>query len=126
MKRKKRKIAPKRACGCGKRQSLVIGLCNDLWLVVQMTMRVGSWPCRATATLVHSQLRKHPSFRFKHAHAVLCMSMGFALLGITFMVENAFHHAAWSMTVETMRAAGVCPIWETIAAMMKIGSEFEA
>jgi hypothetical protein len=44
--------------------------------------------------------------------------MGMAILGVSFVISDLYHHTLWSMVVETVRAAGVCPIWEVVALVV--------
>lgn len=108
------------------RHSAVLGLLSDLAFLVKLLIATISWPVKALAGLIHSELRKHPQFQYKHMHSALCIIIGLGVLTLSFWLETVSHHPVSQVSVETLRAAGVCPIWETIAAVLKIGAEFEA
>jgi hypothetical protein len=114
MKRKIRKAV--RVAKCNHRHSFVLGVASDLWLALTLVVALLAWPVKATARGLHAMVKHHPAMRSERAHTVLCVSLGMALLVVSFTVENLFHHPAWSACVETSRAMGVCPIWETVAA----------
>ena len=128
MKRKAKQVRNKlKACReCRFNQhSLVLGLIHDVLVLIRGIIAIVAWPCRAGATAIHAELRKHPAFRFKHAHSVICITMGLGVLALSFVVEHCVKHPASGIAVETLRAAGVCPVWETISAAFKLGADFE-
>jgi hypothetical protein len=112
----------KKACRAY-RPSLVLGLLFDLWAVVNTAARMGAWPVRMVAHWIHRELRKHPAFRFRHSHVVLCMAIGFCLVLTSFALEGLFKHVLWNCTLETMRATGVCPIWDAVSGISKVYAE---
>lgn len=113
-KRARKKIAFK--------HSFVLGVMSDGWTLLRWLFALIAWPVRTLATAIHRQIA--PRWRFKHSHAVTCIALGVLVLGVSFTIENLFHHPAWGIPVETMRAAGVCPIWESLSAMMKLSEDF--
>jgi len=127
---KRKKVSRKGAQKCAdcryNKHSLVLGLLDDLWVVLRTLIKLLAWPCKALAGMIHAEMKKYPALRFRHSHAVLCVFFGLAVLALSFAVEAYFVHPAWKVPVETMRAAGVCPIWESLAALMRLGEDFGA
>jgi hypothetical protein len=128
MKRKKQhRKSPLKICADCRfnKHSLVLGLIGDLVTLIKGLVSLIAWPVRTLSKVVRRQY-KHTAFgRWKHAHSVLCVAFGLALLGLTFTIEALSKHPAWSATIETMRAAGVCPVWETLSRALKFGADFE-
>jgi hypothetical protein len=117
MKRKIRKA--KRCARCqNRKQSLVAGLINDVWFVIRGIIKLVSWPVHAFSHLLARECKKHPELKVLHNHAFVSVLTGFMLLLIAFSLEHAFKHVFWTCSIETMKAAGVCPIWETISAKL--------
>lgn len=104
------------------KHSFVLGVLSDGWTLLRWLCALIAWPIRTLATAIHRQIAPH--WRFKHSHALTCIALGVLVLGVSFAIENLFRHPAWGIPVETMRAAGVCPIWESLSAMMKLSEDF--
>jgi hypothetical protein len=126
MKRIRKKVAKRKAARKVQRHSAVLGLLSDLFFVLRLLIGIISWPVKSMAHVIHSSLRQHPQLRYKHMHSVVCIIIGLGVLTLSFWLETLSHHPLASVSVETLRAAGVCPIWESLAAIMKLSSEFEA
>jgi hypothetical protein len=137
----KRKIVRRRARHVRKttrRHSLVLGLVHDLsfvlgliitavFTVLTFAVKIIGYPVRkfahGMARVIKTQVRVHPQLHFLETHTFWSVSAGMVLLVVSFAAENLSHHFLWGCTVETARAAGVCPIWETIASLTKISEE---
>lgn len=98
------------------RPSVVLGFIYDVLFVIHHMVIIIGWPIRAAAHALRKIFRRYPSLRFLHSHEVLSVVLGLSTLALAFALENLSHHYLWSATIETMRAAGVCPVWELIAA----------
>ena len=105
------------------RPSFILGIMFDLWALVCLVVKIGAWPVRTLSHTIHRELRKYPMLRFRHAHVALCMAIGFLLVLASFALQNLFHHVMWDCTLETVRAAGVCPIWDAVSGISKVYSE---
>ena len=123
MKRKAKRQC--KSCKFSRRQSLILGLFSDLWVTCKVLVAIVAWPVRTAAHAIHAETRKHPALRYKHMHSVLCILLGLCVLSLSFWVEHMFKHPASGIAVETLRAAGVCPVWETLSRAMQFGSDFE-
>jgi hypothetical protein len=126
--RMKRKLKPrKKVQNRFTKHSLVLGLLSDLHTLIKLVMAIISWPVKTIAHGVHTVLKPHlRHIKHNHAHAAICVALGVTVLGVSFVAEHMFQHVAWNVTIETMRAAGVCPIWETLATLLNIGKDLEA
>jgi ABC-type dipeptide/oligopeptide/nickel transport system permease component len=118
-----RKSARCAACKFARRPSFVLGVLADLWFALCAIAKVGAFPVRTIAHAIHRLMRKHPALRFKHAHVALCVLIGFTLVLVSFVLEKAFNHVLWTCTLETLRAAGVCPIWDAVSGISKVYEE---
>lgn len=120
------------------RHSLVLGLVHDVTFVLGLIIRgvfkllsvlvtVLGWPIRkfshVAARTIKTQVKVHPQLHFLETHTFWSVGAGSVLLILSFAAENLSHHFLWGCTLETARAAGVCPIWETIASLSKISEE---
>lgn len=120
------------------RHSLVLGLVHDISFVLGFVVRgffkllsvlvtVLGWPIRKFAHFavrtIKTQVKVHPQLHFLETHTFWSVGAGSVLLIVSFAAENLVHHFLWQCTLETARAAGVCPIWETIASLTKISEE---
>jgi len=123
MKRTKRKVVSRRRNN-KRAHSLVLGVVHDILWIVKIVCSVISWPVKQVANIIKKQLHRNRTLRkFRYTHEVVCIGLGLAILGVAFALESLSSHPLWGMSIETMRAAGVCPIWETLAAVMKIGED---
>ena len=120
MKRKRRNARPVNSV---QNNSVVLGLLHDIWVLLRLIVSLLSWPAKTLARAIHNSVKHHPALRSKHTHTMLCVGIGLATLLVSFVIEHYSSHPVWSASVETMRAAGVCPIWESLAAAMSIGSK---
>ena len=128
--KRKTKVKSERFKICSKcrfnQQSLILGLIHDLFMLIKVIFSIISWPVHTLSRVVQDQVKKVPQLHVSHVRAIICILIGLAVIGVTYLAEHLFDHSkVWLMSIETARAAGVCPIWETIAATLKIGAEFE-
>ena len=128
MKRKK-KIArtPIKVCaGCRfNRHSAVLGLVSDLLTFAKLLIKILAWPCNALAKSIHYVMqlsfKRYPALHSQNVHTILCMAIGAAMLTVAFLLENRYNHPLWHATVETAKAGGVCPFYENLVPLLKIG-----
>lgn len=121
-----------------KRNSLVgfvfTGLFNDLGrvlkvifkvigLVFHAIIKIVGWPVHAISHLIHREVKQYPHLAFLQNRRVISVALGLVLLAVSFAVEHISQHFLWGCSIETMRAAGVCPVWEAIAGTIRAGSE---
>lgn len=129
----KRKIrGARRARSFNAKQSfclfVITGLLHDILWIINSVIHVIAWPIHALAAMLAREAKRYPSLRLihKHAHAYFAVFIGLAVVILSFLGEGMFHHAVWSASLETARAAGVCPIWDLISGFAHVGADFEA
>ena len=117
------KRKPVRRVKKARRHSAILGLLSDLALLFATLYAVISWPVRhgshAAMRFLRRTLRRHPALRTHQAHHAVSIACGVALLTVSFVIGELYHHPLWSVCTETMKAAGVCPIWEAIAGLVR-------
>lgn len=105
----------------------VIGLVTALLNVLGFAIKIVGWPvmrfCSAFHRYLNREMKVHPQLRFLTSHAFVCVVCGLIILTITFLLEHLSTHTLWGVAIETGRAAGVCPLWETISARLVRASE---
>lgn len=105
----------------------VIGLITALLNVLGFTLKIVGWPvlrlCSAVHRWLNREMKVHAQLRFLTSHATVCVVCGLVILAITFALEHLFSHPMWGVAIETGRAAGVCPLWETISARLVRAAE---
>jgi hypothetical protein len=124
----KRKIAKRKVVKSTQSKSLirfvVVGLVHDLLSAFKALIKVFSWPINSLSHVIHVEAKKHPSLKVLHSRAFISFCMGFTVLAISFSVEHLFKHVLWDCSIETMRAAGVCPIWDIVSNLTQtVGKE---
>jgi hypothetical protein len=97
---------------------VLLGLFHDILRAVSLATKTIAWPVHTFSHWVAKESRRHPGLKVLHSHSFVCVSMGFVLLAVSFAIEHFSEHFLWSCSIETMRAAGVCPIWEVIAVRL--------
>lgn len=110
----KKRVRARRAQKSIQRHSLVLGLIGDALVLISIITRIIGWPVHAFATIVNKLCRHYPELRVLHNHLFVSVISGAIVVVTSFLVADWFHHAVWSATIETARAAGVCPIWAVI------------
>jgi hypothetical protein len=110
----KKRVIARRAQKSIQRHSLVLGLLSDILFTVGLVMKIVNWPVHTFARWVNRESRHYPELRILQSHLFVSVTSGALVLVGSFFVADWFHHAVWSATIETARAAGVCPIWALI------------
>jgi hypothetical protein len=120
--KKARKIAPLKA-----RESLVgfmfTGLMHDIFWCFNVIAYVVGWPLRMVTLYLHREAKRYPELNILHNHNVIAISLGVVVLTLSFMLEHYSRSPVWQSTVELARASGVCPIWECISGLVKLGED---
>lgn len=97
------------------RHSMVLGLIDDVLFLIGLVAKIGGWPVKAFSKAFSKACRTYPELKVFHNHATVSVITGLGLLVVSFTIADLYHHALWAATIETARAAGVCPIWEIIS-----------
>lgn len=114
MKTKHRKTKPKPV-----RQSVLLGVFWDVVAIVKIAFAVLSWPFKLAGNELHKLIKHHPQFKSDTVRLCISAVIGLFVLAVVFAVQNLSHHYLFQFGVETAKAAGVCPIWETIAMIIR-------
>ena len=114
MKRKHRKA--KRTNAWYTKHSLVIGLISDILRLIRVLIIIVGLPVRLMSMGIAKAAKKYPRLRWFHSHEFVTVCAGFTILVIAFAIQRFFHpeHVVAESTLETMKAAGVCPMWSVI------------
>jgi len=122
----------------GHRQSATVGLINDVVVVLGFILKVVFFVLniivkilgapirfvgRNVAKVFAEEVKVHPQLKVLEKHYVWSVATGLCMLLLSFAIQNLFHHFVWECAIETTRAAAVCPIWETLSAVLKIPEE---
>lgn len=96
---------------------------NPIWNLVLAARRLVNWPFHWAAGQIRATFKHWGVPAILHHHKAISVSLGLCVLFVSFFIQNWFNHPVWEASVETMRAAGVCPLWEAIAVAINIGKE---
>lgn len=99
---------------------VLLGAVYDVLRLVSFAIRIVAWPVNKATVYVHRELKKHPTLKVLHNRKVVCVSLGSVLLIVSFAIEAWSEHYAWKGFMEIVRAAGACPIWDSISSVTKI------
>jgi hypothetical protein len=99
------------------------GMWHDIRFAIMAFIHVFGWPVKAVAHLVNHHARKYPQLRVLHSHTTVSCSLGFVFLTTALTIENCYSHVIWHVTVETLKAAGACPIWDAMSGLFKVRND---
>lgn len=87
------------------------------------TVRLVGWPVMAVAHKIHITMKRRNAHPILTSRKTWAIAMGLFVLFISFTIQNLFNHPLWACSIETMRAGGVCPIWESIAIGLNLSKD---
>ena len=103
---------------------LALGLYNDICFVVLAFIHVLAWPVHKLGHVITKYARQHPSLRMLHSHAFTCVAIGLMLTIVSYFVERHVQHSPLtSAGVDTLRAAGAAPLWDTLSGLFKVRND---
>lgn len=120
---------PHKAVHRHNQQSAVLGLVFDLWRIGKFVLRalafvvhILSWPVRSIMPALHNLVKHHPSLRSPHAFRAVSVAIGVSIITVAFSIQPLMEHTLWHVFCETMKAAGVVPVWELVALGLRAGA----
>lgn len=104
-----------------------VGVCfNQGLALLNLVVSGACWPLRKFSARFQKVLKPYPKLHCLYSHSAFCVLVGLSAVFASFALENYSHHYVWNTGCETLRAAGVCPLWESLARLFKFGEDLEA
>lgn len=126
MRKKKHVARARRFCArcrpLSTRFSLTLCIGQALALL-SVVVSIVCWPFRKFSAYAKATLKPYPRLHCLYSHSVVCCLGGMIVLAFSFALSEWSNKVLWKCTIETSRALGVCPIYESIVSVAKFGED---
>lgn len=93
---------------------------NPVFTFIRAGLYLLNWPFHWLSGHIMRAFKAYGAPMVEHHHKLCSVALGLILVTISVLIQHWFSHPVWTVGVETAKAAGVCPLWEAIAAIITV------